>query len=315
MAGRNVLNLTSTQHHLISPATDPSTVRLPEKSVVCVLGASRGIGASIAHAYAKAGANKIILTARSVASLKTVAAECSSLNSAVSTRCEPCDVASNADVEKLAAGIKEREGRLDVVIYNSGYYGAYVPRVTDGDPSEWERCLSVNTLGTYHAAHHLLPILLHTEGARAFVVVSTAAAWVTSGPVANPAYCISKLAQLRLVEMMAVQYKSEGLLTVGVHPGAVPTDMTDNAPEEFRPRKSPLSNTGTAIRKFANERIDLIDSVDLCGGVCVWLTKDAKEKMWLTGRFVSATWDVEELVQMKQEILDKDLLKVTAAIM
>lgn len=148
--------------------------------------------------------------------------------------CEPCDIVSNSSVEALATRIKEQWGRLDVVVVNSGFAGPLITRVTEGDPDDWKRCFEVNTIGTYYAAHHLLPLLLRSPGARAFVVVSASAAWITEGVIANSGYCISKLAQLRLVEMVARQYEGEGLLSVGVHPGAVATEMARSAPEEFR---------------------------------------------------------------------------------
>jgi hypothetical protein len=48
--------------------------------------------------------------------------------------------------------------------------------------------------------------------------------------------------------------------------------------------------------------------VDLCGGFCVWLTKEKRE--WLSGRYLDARWDIETLVGKKEEILIKDLLKL-----
>lgn len=121
------------------------------------------------------------------------------------------------------------------MVVNSGFSGPVVLRVTEGDPGDWTRCFEVNAVGTYYVAHHMLPLLLRTPaGARAFVVVSASAAWITEGVIANSGYCISKLAQQRLVEMMAKQYGEEGLLTVGVHPGAVETEMAQSAPEEFK---------------------------------------------------------------------------------
>ena len=54
---------------------------------------------------------------------------------------------------------------------------------------------------------------------------------------------------------------------------------------------------------------DLVDSVDLCGAFCVWLSKQTTELLWLNGRFIVANWDVEELVAKKDTILEKDLLK------
>ena len=232
--GQHPLAFVATQHTKVVPATDPSQVKLPPDFTVCILGASRGIGASIATSYALAGAGTIIIASRNIADLNDVAETCSSLNPAVSIRCERCDIASNEHVEALAALIKAREERLDAVVVNSGYYGNLTLRVTDGDPTEWKQCLEVNTLGTYHVAHHLLPIMFQGPSARAFIVVTSAAAWVTRGMIANTQYCVSKLAQMRIIEMMANQYENEGLLSVGVHPGAVDTEMAQSAPEEFR---------------------------------------------------------------------------------
>ena len=235
----NALTFVQTQHKHPAPAIDPSAVRLPPNFTVCVLGASRGIGASIAHAYAQAGASTLILAARSTSALSDVAAQCTNLRPSLHVHCEPCDIASNSSVESLAACIKELCGRLDVVVVSSGFKGQGVSGVTDTDPEEWKRCFDVNTVGTYNAAYHLVPLLLQTPGgARAFVAISTFGLWWTTGPpVRTSGYLISKLAQLRLVEMMAQQYQEEGLLSVGVHPGTVATEMTKGLPAEFLRRE------------------------------------------------------------------------------
>ncbi|KAL9613016.1 MAG: hypothetical protein Q9167_002406 [Letrouitia subvulpina] len=284
--------MTTKQHQQISPSTDPSKVKLPAGFTVCIIGGSRGIGASIAHAYALAGASTIIIASRNISDLNDVAAKCSSLNPDASICCEKCDIASNESVSDLASLIKSRETRLDVVVVNSGYYGNLHLRVTDGDPAEFKQCLEVNTLGTYLVAHHLVPVLLQTPGARAFIAITSAAAWMTDGIIANTQYCVSKMAQMRIIEMMANQYRDEGLLAVGVHPGSVDTEMSRSAAPE-------------AFRMF------LVDSIDLCGGFLVWLTKATCELSWLSGRYVSVNWDVDELVGRKQEILSKDLLKAS----
>ena len=225
---------TKNQHNDVTPAIDPSKVALSPGFTVCILGASRGIGASIAHAYARAGASTIILAARSTNSLETVAAKCKEIQSKALVHCVHCDVASDESVAALASLLKKICRRLDVIVVNSGFSGPVITKVTNGDPADWKTCLDVNTLGTYHAAHHLLPILLESEGAKSFLIVSSAAVVLTEGLIANPQYTISKLAQLRLVEMVAKQYASQGLLTVGIHPGAVPTEMSMSAPEEFK---------------------------------------------------------------------------------
>ena len=56
------------------------------------------------------------------------------------------------------------------------------------------------------------------------------------------------------------------------------------------------------------------DSPDLAGGMAVWLTSelnDAKlDKSWLGGRYISALWDVDEILERKQEIVSKDLFRM-----
>lgn len=73
-----------------------------------------------------------------------------------------------------------------------------------------------------------------------------------------------------------------------LHPGAVVTPQTQN-------------HAGDAWRDI------LADDEGLAGAFCVWLS--SKKRAWLSGRFVSCNWDVEELEEMKDEIVQRDLLK------
>jgi len=47
--------------------------------------------------------------------------------------------------------------------------------------------------------------------------------------------------------------------------------------------------------------------IGLAGGFCTWLTKERRE--YLSGRFLSVHWDVDELESKKDEILEGDKLK------
>lgn len=234
-------NFTKTVHTTFNDTTDPSKVQLPPLLTVCVIGASRGIGAFIAYAYAAAKASTLVLAARSIDQLESVAHDVRRINSAIALHIVACDVACDSSVSDLARKVKQDVGRLDVVICNSGFAGPLITRVTDGSPADFERNFAVNAVGTYLVAHHLVPLLLSSSGgAKIFVAVSAAAAWITEGPIVNPAYCVSKLAQLRLVEYIATQYREAGLLAVAVHPGAVRTKMAETAPVEFVPCKQVL---------------------------------------------------------------------------
>jgi hypothetical protein len=56
----------------------------------------------------------------------------------------------------------------------------------------------------------------------------------------------------------------------------------------------------------------LNDDVGLCGGFLTWLTRERRD--WLSGRYLSATWDVDELVGMKEEIVKEDKLVMKMSI-
>lgn len=51
----------------------------------------------------------------------------------------------------------------------------------------------------------------------------------------------------------------------------------------------------------------LSDDPSLCGGFLTWLTKERRE--WLSGRYVAAAWDVDELQSKKDDIVNQDKLK------
>jgi hypothetical protein len=52
------------------------------------------------------------------------------------------------------------------------------------------------------------------------------------------------------------------------------------------------------------------DTPELVGGVAVWLASWEESRKFLSGRYVSANWDVEGLVGRKDEILERELLKM-----
>jgi hypothetical protein len=74
-----------------------------------------------------------------------------------------------------------------------------------------------------------------------------------------------------------------------VHPGGVPTELSSGLP--------------AAVAKQV-----LIDQPALAADTFVWLTAERRD--WLASRYISSTWDMEELVGMKDKIVKKDLLKI-----
>jgi NAD(P)-dependent dehydrogenase (short-subunit alcohol dehydrogenase family) len=98
------------------------------------------------------------------------------------------------------------------------------------------------------------------------------------------AYAISKLAVFQLMSFVAAE--NPNIVAVALHPGIVDTDMTIDS-----------------FKKFA------LDKAELVGAVAVWLAGwNNPSRQFLSGRYVSANWDVEDLLRRKEEILEKNLL-------
>lgn len=231
--------VTATRHKGLTPATTPSNNTLPSPFVVCIIGASSGIGEHIVYSFAQAGASGIILASRNTTELTRVAEKARSFSPAARIEIFSCDISSSKDISDLATYVKATFGRLDICIPNSGYAGPVTLRVTEGDPAWFQGNFNINMMGAYHCAHYLIPLLLESEnGANGFIQVGSLAATLTDGPIANTGYCVSKFAQSRLVEMLGLQFGEEGLVAVTVHPGAVATPMAaGNTPEVFLPCK------------------------------------------------------------------------------
>ncbi|KPI34821.1 Dehydrogenase/ SDR family member 7B [Cyphellophora attinorum] len=302
---RNVDGFTTVQHHTVPEYLHPGQGRLPDGYTACIIGASAGIGEHIAYAFATAHASTIILCARNTSKLDRVADHitstiCSNYAKKPIINIHECDLADTASVEALAAYIQsdvlEKGGRLDAMIPNASYAPPIEGmKVTENSPELVRKAFDTNFLGVYAIAHHFVPILLESRnqkgGAGHFFVIGSIAGSITKGIIANTGYTISKMAQTRLVEYIAVQYGKEGILAVTIHPGSVLTDMAiGNTPEGFMPY--------------------LIDEVGLCGAVVTWLAGMKREEVdWLGGRMISANWDMKELMEKREAIVEKDLLK------
>ena len=286
----------SKKHHDIYPAIDASKAKLPKPYVACIVGASRGIGAGVAFSYAKAGATALVLASRRMSGLEETAKICKDLNAGIEIEVRSCDITSAESVSNLAAATKTKFGRLDVVVVNSGYSGPVALKITETDPTTFQNAINVNYVGTFLCAKHLIPLLLETKnGAKAFIAVSSLASLIIRGDIANTQYCVSKAAQLKLMEHVHEQYADEGLSSFAIHPGSVASEMADETtPDSFRPY--------------------LVDSPELCGAFAVWLTQEKKKSDWLCGRLLSANWDVEELEAKRDSIIGQDLLKLSLTV-
>lgn len=284
----NGSDFTPTIHHDTYPYINPTQFNLVDRAVF-VTGASKGIGLEVCKSFAKAGASSIALGARSSLDDAEKVVQDAAREAG---RGAPQVLKLNVDVSderSVGAAVKQIEsqlGRLDILINNAGYLETFAP-LAESDPLEWWKTWEINMKGLYLVTRAVIPLLLKTEsGMKTILNTSSVGAHVLM-PGAS-AYQTGKLAVTRLSEFINTDYGEQGLLCYSIHPGAVATELALNMPEHMHEV--------------------LGDSLQLSGDSIVWFTGERRE--WLAGRWVSVNWDAEELVGMRERVVEGDLLKV-----
>lgn len=282
-----------TVHHTGYEAIDPHTSlkgSMADK-VIFVAGASRGIGQATAIAFAQAGARAVYLTARSEKALEETRARVEEANPQILCAYSVCDVTNREQVETAVADCVAKFGGIDAADANAGYLDRW-KKIGESDPESWWRSWEVNVRGTYHVIRYTLPHLIESANKRAaegstgghLILLSSIGAQLLT-PTASD-YQTSKHAINRLCEFVNVDHGEDGIKCFAMHPGGVATTLGMNMPE--------------------NLHANLVDEPELAAGFAVWLCSGQAD--WAKGRYLSANWDVGELVALKDEILTDDLL-------
>ena len=124
--------------------------------VALITGASKGIGAGIATAFAEMGAN-IALVARSEEELQAVAGAVEALG--VEALPLACDITSDTDINMALEQLRSRFGRLDILINNAGGPGKGYGSLEDVDRARFDHTLNINLSSAYSLTHLALPLL------------------------------------------------------------------------------------------------------------------------------------------------------------
>ena len=187
---------------------------------VLVTGASRGIGAAIARAFADLGDRVAVHYGSSKSLAEKVVA---SLPGHGHTLVQ-ADLTDPEAVRRMVDSAAERLGRLDVLVNNAGVFIAQPPMEIDYADwqSTWAQTLATNLTGAANATFCAIPHLV-AAGGGAVVNVSSRGAF--RGEPRNPAYGASKAGLNAFGQSMAVALAPHGITVGTVAPGFVQTEM------------------------------------------------------------------------------------------
>lgn len=160
------------------------------------------------------------------------------------------NVAKEAEVEKVFKGVKERFGKIDVLVNNAGISGVNKPtdEITE---QEWDHLMSVNVKGVFFCTKHAIPHM-KTNGKGSIINLSSIYGIVGGADV--PPYHASKGAVRLMTKNDALLYAPHNIRVNSIHPGYIWTPMVENflhdsslEVEEFRKvinSKHPIGSMG-----------------------------------------------------------------------
>ena len=220
-----------------------------EGQICIITGGGSGIGRGAALTMAEEGATVIII-GRTASKLESVKAEVAEAGgTAVSYT---LDVADYDAVERMAADVLEKFGRIDVLVNNAGH-SSHNRRLLNTAPEEIRSVIDSNLIGTFFCTQAVVPAMLKAKSGTIINISSLAA--VTPGPFSGFAYGAAKAGVINFTEFLNADLRNTGVRASVVVPGEVATPILDKRPippdDEARTLMVDVDETSAAILLIA----------------------------------------------------------------
>jgi NAD(P)-dependent dehydrogenase (short-subunit alcohol dehydrogenase family) len=245
--------------------------------VAIVTGAGRGIGRSIAVAFARQGAS-LFLAARTRDELEETAAICNGVGGQAHS--VVTDVSSWNQVQNLAATAIQESGSVDILVNSAGIYGPIGPTM-EVDLSEWKRGVEINLFGPLFLCQSLMPHMVQRKQGKIILIGGGGA--TTPLPYFS-SYAASKAGLARLADTLAEELKPFNVQVNVIAPGLVDTRLQDEVLHAG-------SRAGGLLEKIKQARETGKGSVspEIAAELAVFLASEASGK--LTGKLIAAPHD------------------------
>jgi NAD(P)-dependent dehydrogenase (short-subunit alcohol dehydrogenase family) len=251
--------------------------RLLKNDCAIIAGASRGIGRTIALAFAREGAT-LFLAARTERELEETAVVCREAGG----RAEivATDVSSWDQVQHLIRRVIREAGQVDILVNSAGIYGP-IGLTADVEISSWRRGVEVNLFGTLYLCRALLPHLIQRKQGKIILLGGGGA----TAPLPNfSSYAASKAAVVRLADTLAEEVKGFNIQVNVIAPGLVDTKLQDEVLEAGE-RAGGLFDKIKQARKSGAGAV----SPEIAARLALFLASPASGK--LTGKLIAAPYD------------------------
>lgn len=214
--------------------------------IAWITGGGTGIGAGSAIALAEVGMH-VVLSGRREDKLQEVASRCSGR-----AHIEVLDVASKAEVQRVADRIRERFGRIDVLVTSAGI-NVKQRNWHNVSLEDWDSVIRIDLDGAFYCCKAVLPVMKAQGDGLILNISSWAGKHVNV--VTGPAYTAAKHAMNAMNESINMEACSYGVRATAICPGEVATPILDNRPipvsAEDRAKMVQPDDCGDVIRFLA----------------------------------------------------------------
>lgn len=260
---------------------------MPQRTIV-ITGASDGIGAAAARNLAGTG-ERVVVVGRSPEKTAAIAAELGADHFV-------CDFAELSQVRQLAAALRDRYPRIDVLANNAGGIMRGHELTVDGH----EKTFQINHLAPFLLTTELLDVLTASRS----TIINTSSAANGFGRLdlsdlnsersysTNRAYGTAKLANILFTAELQNRYGKDGIATAAFHPGVVATNFAAESTSWFRHAYKSVLNR---FLLSAGEGADTL----------VWLATSTPGRDWVPGAF----YVKRALAKANRQAYDADLAR------
>ena len=238
---------------------------------VLVTGGSSGIGYAIAKAFAVAGA-KVVIIARSPGPLEKAKRDLQAF--------KVLAYAASMNDEHRMKQIFDEVGQIDILVLNAAYIHDFGPTVQLQE-EQMQESFDTNVIAQWRLVKAFMDLPTPSSGTKTVINISTAGIHLALPHQA--AYISSKAAFVQLCQHLASEHTpKDGFRIFSMHPGAIYTP---------------------AVAKNMGRHDVLWEDINLPANFCLWLSSGRAD--FLHGKFVWAQWDVDELVALRERIVNE----------
>ena len=231
-----------------------------EDKVAVITGSARGIGRSIAEVLASRGADVVISDINGEQAKQTAQEVINRFGGkAIGIQVDVSDLESATELMKNA---KDEFGKIDILVNNAGVTrDNLIMRMSE---EEWDTVLNVNLKGAFNCSKAVIRTMMKQRYGRIINISSVSG---LAGQVGQTNYSSSKAGLIGFTKALAREVASRNITVNAVAPGFVPTDLTNDLPEELKEWMlsiTPLKRMGTpeeiayAVAFFASDEASYI---------------------------------------------------------